>query len=109
MRYKLALLIVMQILVVSIATIKATDLRGGVAGYNAWTNTTGPLPGIPVGLFAPNQYGQFDLVRQTQTGLDGMYYLMRVIPGTYVLQIGGVNYPLTVWNTQTQDIPIIYR
>jgi|SRR6266571_6901641 len=107
MRYKLALLILLQILMVS-ATLRSTDLRGGVAGYNSWTNTTGPLPGIPVGLFAQG-YGTFTLVRQTQTGLDGIYYLMGVYPGQYVLQIAGVNYPLTVWDTQTQDIPIIYR
>jgi hypothetical protein len=41
------------------------------------------------------------------TAPDGKYHFDRVHPGQYVLQIGGVNYPLEVRDTQMQDIPII--
>src|SRR5207253_602110 len=101
--------IIGQILIVSFTTAHATDLRGGVVGYNPYNYATGALPGIPVGLFAQLPNGAFVVVRQTQTGLDGVYYLTGVPPGQYVLQIGGVNYPLTVSGMPMQDIGIAYR
>ena len=109
MRYKLVLLIALQILMVS-AIVRATDLRGRVDGYNPYTNMSGPLPGVPVALFVTTPNGTFALVRQTQTGLDGFYYFVGVYPGQYVLQIAGTNYPLGVGAMQRQDIPVIaYR
>jgi hypothetical protein len=109
MRYKLFALVIAQILIVAFTTAHATDLRGGVIGYNPYNYTTGPLPGIPVGLFAVYPNGAFVVVRQTQTGLDGMYYLIGIPAGQYVLQIGGINYPLTVSGMPMQDIGIAYR
>lgn len=108
MRYKLVLLILLQILMVS-ATLRSTDLRGGVAGYNPYTQTPGPLPGVAIGLFVQAPNGTFAVVRQAVTGPDGRYYLAGVYPGQYVLQVAGVNYPLAVGATPMQDIPIIYR
>jgi hypothetical protein len=93
---------VLQILIVS-ATLRATDLRGRVDGMS------GPLPGVPVGLFVQAPNGTFAVVRQAVTGPDGIYYLPGVYPGQYVLQIAGVNYPLGVGATSMQDIPIIHR
>ena len=43
------------------------------------------------------------------TGPDGKYYFNDVRAGHYVLQIGGINYPLEVGATKMQDIPIIAR
>jgi hypothetical protein len=67
------------------------------------------MPGMPVGLFVAQSDGSFIVVRQAITGVDGMYYLRGIAPGYYVLQIGGVNYPLFVTNAPWQDIPIIRR
>jgi hypothetical protein len=107
MRSKFVLLVV-QILIVS-ATLRATDLRGRVDGFNPYTQMAGPLPGVPIALFIPAPNGTFAVVRQALTGPDGFYYLTGVYPGQYVLQVGGVNYPLTVGGMPMQDIPAIYR
>ena len=109
MRCKLLALIIGQILIVAFTTTYATDLRGGVVGYNPYNYTTGGLPGISVGLFAQLPNGAFVVVRQTQTGLDGLYYLIGIPAGQYVLQIGGVNYPLIVSGMPMQDIGILQR
>ena len=87
--------------------LHSTDLRGGVVGYSPFTNAWGPLGGIRIGLFVQAGSNKFGAVRQAVTGSDGTYYLTGVPPGRYVLQINGVNYPLTVTQTATQDIPII--
>jgi hypothetical protein len=107
MGYKLALLILLQMLMVS-ATLRSTDLRGRV--INKSGNPGSPpsgFVGIPIGLFEARRDGTFAVVRQTNTGPNGIYYLAGVPPGAYVLQIDGVNYPLGVENAPTQDIPII--
>ncbi|MGZ5095617.1 MAG: hypothetical protein ACXWCH_31250 [Burkholderiales bacterium] len=49
----------------------------------------------------------FRLIRQTVTAPDGKYHFNKVHPGQYVLQIGGINYPLEVRDTQMQNIPLI--
>jgi hypothetical protein len=105
-RNKLSFLILLQILMLS-RMVHSTDLRGGVAGYSSFTNTSGPLPGIQIGLFVKGNNNTFSVVRQAVTGSDGTYYLNGVPPGRYVLQINGVNYPLTVTQMETQDVPII--
>jgi hypothetical protein len=108
MRYKLLFLVLLlEILLASAATVPATDLRGGVVGVNQYGQTTGAFPGVGVALFGMTSNGTVGLVRQTVTGLDGIYYLSGVYPGQYVLQVGGVNYPLQVGMTPTQDIPIL--
>jgi hypothetical protein len=95
--------------ILSLSTIDATDLRGRVDGFNPYTNMRGPLPGVGIVLFTVLPNGQFAPVRQSVTGPDGMYYLIGIFPGQYVLQVGGVNYPLGVAAMQLQDIPIIQR
>jgi hypothetical protein len=108
MRYKLLFLVLLlEILLVSAATVRATDLRGGVVGPDPHTQIEGPLVGVGVALFAVMPNGTFSLVRQTVTGRDGKYYFNAINGGQYVLQIGGTNYPLKVQPTQSQDIPII--
>lgn len=87
----------------------STDLRGRVDGHNAATRTTMPLGGVPIGLFSVSPTNSYTLVRQASTGPDGMYYLRGINPGNYVLQVGGVNYPLAVGAGPLQDIPIIVR
>lgn len=109
MRSKLVFLIVLQIVLLSVATLRATDLRGRIDGYNPYTYSTGPLPGVPIALFVQMPNGGFAVVRQAVTGPDGFYYLQGIYPGQYVLQVGGVNYPLGVGGMPLQDIPIIYR
>ncbi|HEY1771074.1 MAG TPA: hypothetical protein VGG02_12550 [Chthoniobacterales bacterium] len=108
MRSKLLLYILASICLISV-NVRATDLRGRVDGFNPFTHTSGPFPGIGVALFAVLPNGSFTIVRQAATGPDGMYYFTGVYPGQYVLQVGGVNYPLTVGAVPNQDIPIINR
>ena len=103
MRYKLLFLVLLlEILLVSTATVHATDLRGGVVGSDQ-----SPLVAVGVALFAVKQDGTFGLVRRTATGPDGKYYFNAISAGRYVLQIGGTNYQLEVHATQSQDIPVI--
>lgn len=109
MHYKHLLPILLAILLVSAATVRATDLRGRVDGLNPSTQTTGPLNGIGVALFASLPDGSFALVHKVVTNSDGLYYFTGVRPGRYVVQIAGVNYPLEVGPGPTQDIPIIRR
>jgi hypothetical protein len=108
MRYKLLFLVLLlEILLTSAVTVRATDLRGGVIGVNQFGVRTGPFPGAGVALFGIMPDGTFALVRQTVTGLDGIYYLGGIFPGQYVLQVGGLNYPLQVGVGPMQDIPIL--
>ena len=107
MRYKLLFLVLLlEILLVSTATVPATDLRGVVVGVNL-CGQKGACAGVGVALFGATSNGTYGIVRQTVTGKDGVYYFSGVYPGQYVLQIGGVNYPLAVGTTQIQDIPFI--
>jgi hypothetical protein len=108
MRHKLQLLVLLlEIFLMTAATVGATDLRGGVAGLDRDSQPPTPLAGVGVALFAVMPNGAFNLVRQTVTGPDGKYYFNGVRAGHYILQIGGINYPLEVGATEMQDIPII--
>jgi hypothetical protein len=109
MRIKLLLSVAIGAVLMFGSAARATDLRGRVDGFNPYTQLRGPLPGIAVALFATYPNGQYVLVRQVVTGIDGMYYLVGVYPGQYILQVGGLNYPLVVGVTQLQDVPIITR
>lgn len=66
-----------------------------------------PLGGVRIGLFVGTPDGNFTIVRSGATGPDGMYYLNGVYPGQYILQVGGINYPLGVFAAPMQDIPPI--
>jgi hypothetical protein len=109
MRHQLVALSVLVTIFLATSPVSATDLRGGVVGYNAYTGASGPLASMAVALFLQYPNGQYAIVRQTATGADGMYYLRSVYPGYYVLQVGGLNYPISVGNVPQQDIPVIYR
>lgn len=105
MRHKLQLLVLLlEIFLMTAATVRATDLRGGV---DRDSQPPTPVSGVGVALFEVRPNGAFNLVRQTVTGPDGKYYFNDVRAGHYVLQIGGINYPLEVGATKMQDIPII--
>jgi hypothetical protein len=108
MRQKLQLLVLLlEIFLMTAATVGATDLRGSVAGRDRDSQPPTPLAGVGVALFEVRPNGAFNLVRQTVTGPDGKYYFNGVRAGHYVLQIGRINYPLEVGATEMQDIPII--
>jgi hypothetical protein len=106
------------LLVIS-AAARATDLRGKVESPAA--GPTGvqpsatpqasaaparkvPLAGAAVALFV---LGENTPVHTTSTDADGFYYFTGIKPGSYVLQIHGANYPLTVQDTKQQDVAII--
>jgi hypothetical protein len=109
MKSKLLALIVGAMAFLCAPNVYPTDLRGRVDGYNPYTRMSGSVPGVSVALFVVYPNGQYGIVRQTVTGPDGMYYLTGIYPGQYVLQVGGLNYPLIVVSQQLQDIPIITR
>src|SRR5262249_56403591 len=104
-KHWLATLAIFAALVASLVAfapiLRATDLAGGVVGL------AGPLVGVGVALLEVKPNKTFRLVRQAVTAPDGKYHFNKVYPGQYVLQIGGINYPLEVRETQMQDIPVI--
>ena len=89
----------------------ATDLRGRVDGMHGYAPAPFPVAGIQVTIFVgqSNPYGGINYipVANVVTGPDGMYYFRNVPPGTYVLQIGGTNYPLQVFPQAAQDIQAV--
>jgi len=102
-RYKLhRVVLLLKIFLITAGTVRATDLRGGLAGRDRDS-------GVGVALFEVRPNGAFNLVRQTVTDPDGKYYFNNVRAGHYVLQIDGINYPLEVDATKMQDIPIVTR
>jgi hypothetical protein len=109
MRDKLPLLVLLlEIFLLGASTGCATDLRGGVVSdLERGEQTATPLAGVGVALFEVMPNGTFNLVRQTVTDPDGKYYFNSIRVGRYVLQIGGINYPLEVGEAARQDIPII--
>jgi len=85
----------------------ATDLRGQVYGYNAYTQQTYLRGGAQVKILAWNG-SAWDSLQTAYTGPDGMYYFPRVPPGYYYLSIDGKNYPLQVPDSAYYDIaPIV--
>ena len=88
-------------LVVSAPILRATDLTGDVVGR------AGPLVGVGVALFEVKPNKTLRRVHETVTAPDGKYHFDKVDPGQYVLRIGGINYPLEVRETKTQEIPLI--
>ena len=88
-------------LLASAPILRATDLTGSVVGH------AGPLAGVGVALYEVKPNKTFHLVLQTVTAPDGNYHFKKVHPGQYVLRIRGINYPLDVRETETQDIPVI--
>jgi hypothetical protein len=104
MPYKfMCFVLLLEVLVMSTPTLRATELRGGVVGF------AGPLVGVGVALLEVTPNKTFRLVRQTVTAPDGKYHFTDVHPGQYVLRIGRIDYPLEVRDTQMQDIPVIAK
>jgi hypothetical protein len=89
-----------------IATVAAaTDLRGRVDGRNP-NGYVFPRAGATVALYQQTGAG-WTLVRQTQSGADGMYYFPGIAPGGYGLQVNTLNFPLQVSANPAQDIPAV--
>jgi hypothetical protein len=88
----------------------ATDLRGRVDGMHGYAPAPFPMSGVQVTIFIAQQtpYGINYVPQVTSiTGVDGMYYFRAVPPGSYVLQISGMNYPLQVLPQAAQDIQAV--
>lgn len=88
----------------------ATDLRGRVDISHSYASTPFPAQGINVQLYSINQAGA-QVVGNSVTGFDGMYYFYGVAPGNYLIFIQpNWNFNLVVINTRLQDIsPILLR
>lgn len=96
------------------AYVHATDLRGRVDAIHGYSPAPFRIAGVQVTIFAqqPNPYTgiTYTPIATTVTGSDGMYYFRNIPPGNFVLQIGGVNYPLQVFPQAAQDIqPALVR
>ena len=95
------------------AFAQGTDLRGQVTAYNPYSKNYAPTANIKVDLYRFNQSSKrWDIVNTTYTDQMGMYYIFRVAPGDYFLQVSKVNYPIKVGvidrrRQQFQDIPRI--
>jgi hypothetical protein len=101
-------LILTAVIFISTALLAhGTDIRGQVEGYKSSSGTIGPLAGIRVSLFFVTPPHGFQLVRDVVSGPDGLYYFSGIHPGNYILQINGMNYPLSVSDMPFQDIPPI--
>ena len=115
------LLLLLCTFLIASTTVRATDLRGKVEGPAAAASTPAvastaaagatftppanvPLAGAAVALFVQ---GENTPAHTTSTDANGVYYFTGINPGSYVLQIHGVNYPLTVQAAGQQDIAII--
>lgn len=85
----------------------ATELRGRVDGAHAYAPYPFPLAGARVDLYVNTPQGPV-LVRYAFTGGDGIYFMPRINPGAYTLQINGIlKFPLFVNPQPYQDIPPI--
>lgn len=88
----------------------ATDLRGRVDGMHGYAPAPFPMSGVQVTIYiaqqTPNGINYLPQVT-TVSGGDGMYYLRGVPPGSYILQVGGTNYPLQVFPQPAQDIQAV--
>jgi hypothetical protein len=83
----------------------AVDIRGRVDGRNAYTPRPYPIAGVPVTLFVHQQPTGWRVLANSYTGPDGIYYFRGVPPGSYVLQVQGRNFPVTLSQSPFQDIP----
>jgi hypothetical protein len=97
-------------IIAQISDATATDLRGRVDGIHGYSPAPFRMAGVQVTIFAqPNPYmgTSYTPVATAVTGSDGMYYFRNIPPGNFVLQVGGVNYPLQVFPQAAQDIQAV--
>jgi hypothetical protein len=82
----------------------AVDIRGRVDVRNAYSPRPFPLAGATVTLFVRQPTG-WRVIANASTGPDGLYYFRGVAPGSYVLQVQGRNFPITLSQASFQDVP----
>jgi len=88
---KLVLTILLVFLLAT--TCEATNLRGQVLRYNAYTRTYFPLSGVRVDLWIFNGQQWVDL-SYAVTGPDGSYFFLNLAPGIlFRLQVFGNFFP----------------
>jgi len=93
------------ILVLSVSSAWATNLRGRILRFNSYYNSYYPAAGVQV-MFSLWNGRAWIPVARTQTQQDGMYYI-NLSPGNYYIQAPGVNMPITIYNAPHQDAPQI--
>jgi hypothetical protein len=85
----------------------ATDLRGRIDGVHSYAPRPFPVYGARVDLVVYTPQGPVYL-QTAFTGVDGMYYMAGVAPGSYTLQVNGIlQFGLSVYAQPFQDIPPI--
>ena len=87
------------------SSLYAADIRGRVDGRTAYYPRPYPLAGVPVTLFVFQPPSGWRPVATSYTAPDGMYYFRGVPAGSCMLQVQGLNFPITVSPAPFQDIP----
>jgi hypothetical protein len=81
------------LLMLSLYTAGATNLRGQIVRYNPTTKTYFPLAGVRVDLWIYNGSQWVD-ISNAVTGQDGSYFFVNVAPGyLFRVQVFGNYYP----------------
>lgn len=88
----------------------AANLRGRIDAMHAYASAPFPARGVQVQLLMQSPRGPIP-VNHYFTGSDGMYYFQEIIPGEYILNVGGyLNFPIRVYDVYLQDIrPVLIR
>ncbi len=85
--------------------LDAADVRGRVDGRNAYYPRPFPLAGVPVTLYVRQPPARWQATATSYTGSDGIYHFRGVAEGSYMLQVQGMNFPISVSRAPFQDIP----
>ena len=86
---------------------EATNLRGRIDAVNKYTKSPYPIGRVSVVLYLKKNKKWKSVGRYT-TGTNGMYFFQNIKPGRYTIQVNRrSNYPITVVNKKSQDLPKI--
>ena len=76
---------------------QSTDIRGQVVSYNPYSRNFAPAASVKVDLYKRNSRTQkWEMIQSKYTDRSGMYYMYRIQPGNYFLQVNRANHPVTV-------------
>jgi hypothetical protein len=98
-------LVAMVLALVWASAAGATDVRGRADSENPYMSTPYPIARAHVYLLRSS--GQWKIVASTITDEGGMYHFLNVIPGHYVVQVRGHNFPVDIGESTFQEIPPI--